>query len=593
MISRCFVCLGLLLLTSSLEAGSELLRINHNDVPNTEVRVDSVFGAASQHGSLPFRVTIRNNSGEDRVWTVRIRESGYGRPLATGWSGKIPVANGSEISQEVILPFSPNFAGSTYRNLEVIFTTPGLNVISRSTGYQLNGNFPTLALSSTLATRSLAKLDGLVTKKNSSNRRFGESFEIDALSGDWKAYTGLDALLVDQKDWKMIPGRSKRALLEWVRLGGLVHIYYDRKTDPQFSLDQLEVEGLVPVPGKNKQARLSLGMLELKSWDGTELANHLHREYEGVKRNGQRLDNEYRNGWDLSNRLGDKPFNSLLIFCILFIFAILVAPVNLFYFAKHGQRHRLFYTTPLISIGACLVIVVLIFLGDGLGGKGYRAAFVELQSGDAERRFYISQEQFSRTGVVVNTGFTNEKDLIIEPFRVRESVYAAFNRRTGRSTTFNFGSNNYSGGFFRSRSEQGFLLKAVEPTRARIEQRGSNDDGPTLVSNLPTAVSEFFYFDETGQVWKTAGKAQTNPGDTFSLKPGTNEEFEEFLSDRVERFGPTLRDAVSLTIRERNRFYATSVDTTPYLIETHAGIEWSDDFLLLSGTVSQLNTSAL
>ncbi|MEM1443961.1 MAG: hypothetical protein AAGF67_16555 [Verrucomicrobiota bacterium] len=586
MLRRTFLLLLSLGLTGPLFAGTEIIRENHREVRNTGVQVEALFGTvAAKQGALPYRITIRNNTGEDRKWNVRLSEGGYGRMLVTQWSETILVENGTELVREVSLPFGPNFLGYTYRNVDVSFISPGLNTISRSTGYQVNDSFPTLAVSNKLATRSLASLDDTVSKKNSSNQRFGDSFDPQDLPGDWKSYTGLDALLIDFESWKTLETRARRALLEWVRLGGFLHVYYSSQAE--FTLDDLGIEGLKTNAKQKNRGRLTLGTVEAISWDGRELDTNVIRRYERIKSRSEYLDYDYRSGWELSRLLGDKPFNSILVFGILLAFAILVAPVNLFYFAGKGRRHRLFFTTPIISIGACLLIVILIFLGDGLGGKGYRTALIDLQSSSSERRLFKTQEQFSRTGVIIDTGFESEQDLLIEPVQTPDSVYAAFNRSSGRSTNYNFKESEFSGGFFRSRSEQGFFLRAVEPTRARIELRtpSGDDSPPVLVSNLPSAVREFFYRDSNRQIWKSKEKTATAPGDTIELIASTDEELEEFVKSRSTRFSDSLTREIRRIESETGRFFTFPDDAGPYLIETHTGIRWTDDELLLTGTI--------
>ena len=47
------------------------------------------------------------------------------------------------------------------------------------------------------------------------------------------------------------------------------------------------------------------------------------------------------------------------IAAILIAFGIIVGPVNLFVIARQGRRHRLFWTTPLISLIASLLLIAL------------------------------------------------------------------------------------------------------------------------------------------------------------------------------------------------------------------------------------------
>ncbi|MEQ1840773.1 MAG: hypothetical protein ABL994_10205, partial [Verrucomicrobiales bacterium] len=62
--------IALLVLTfAGLQEGisqEQIFRQEYSGLTDTFVEVDSVFGTAARQGSLPFRITIRNNSGEAR-----------------------------------------------------------------------------------------------------------------------------------------------------------------------------------------------------------------------------------------------------------------------------------------------------------------------------------------------------------------------------------------------------------------------------------------------------------------------------------------------------------------------------------------------
>ncbi|NIP92090.1 MAG: hypothetical protein GWO24_00865, partial [Akkermansiaceae bacterium] len=84
-------------------------------------------------------------------------------------------------------------------------------------------------------------------------------------------------------------------------------------------------------------------------------------------------------------------------------------------------RHRLFITTPLISLGASLLLVVLILFQDGFGGSGQRVTLMEI---GPENTAYLSQEQIARTGVLLKTGFTTTEHGYFSPVMIKDSRWA-------------------------------------------------------------------------------------------------------------------------------------------------------------------------
>ena len=153
----------LIVLTSVLintaTAETQILRHVYPKLRNTTVEINSTFGVAARNGSLPFRVTIINNSGADRAWNVELSEGGS---LRTVTSQSIEVRNGATVETEIILPFAPEFTTYSYRNLSTKISSPGLPSVERNTGYQTVSNIPTIAMSQRLGQRSLSTLDKTV-----------------------------------------------------------------------------------------------------------------------------------------------------------------------------------------------------------------------------------------------------------------------------------------------------------------------------------------------------------------------------------------------------------------------------------------------
>ncbi|MBP6783417.1 MAG: hypothetical protein KA152_06475, partial [Verrucomicrobiales bacterium] len=210
--------LSLLLISGLHRAWSqeELLRQKYPSAGDTFVLVESLFGKAARQGSLPYRITIRNNTGADRTWNVELREGNPGRALSTASNYRISVENGSEVQREVAFQFAPSFLAYDYRNLKISVSSPGLPSEVRNEGDQTNQDFPALVMSEPLARRSLARLDDLLKKENSANVSFAKSIEASYLPTDWKGYTGIDAFLIDLPSWQALSLAQRQAIFAWV-----------------------------------------------------------------------------------------------------------------------------------------------------------------------------------------------------------------------------------------------------------------------------------------------------------------------------------------------------------------------------------------
>jgi len=580
---KVLLCLLLLIPLHAAFGQESLYKQSYPKAGDTFVEVESVFGTVARHGSLPYRVTIRNNSGKERVWTIRLSEGNSGRSLTTAATYRIAVENGSEVQRDITLAFAPAFLAYDYRNLSVTVSATGFAADSRDHGEQTNQSFPTLAISKPLAQRSLSRLDDELRKANSSNQSFAKSFEIPYLPSEWDGYSGLDGLLIDLTSWQSLSLIQRQAILIWVRLGGIVDIFVEKETP----LSALKLP-VTPSDPAATEVALSLGAIRLRQWDGEELPDSSINQYRSLAQRATALEADFdSNGeWPLKKSFGSREFNPLFVFILLVVFAILVAPVNLFYFARAGRRHRLFITTPIISVVTCLLVIVVILFTDGVGGRGMRTVLADLQPSRDEMRLYVTQEQISRTGVMVNTGFSSDLIDDLNPVKLPGGNFNPFSNNNSRSTSYETAGSEYSGGFFPSRAEQGFSLRSAEPTRSRIELTApaSESTAPRLTSTLPQSITGFYYVDARGEAWRTPTDTVVGPGQEIPLEKATDKKWPDWLEEDANFFSKGQRARIRLLNEEPNRFFARLAESESLALATHPRIDWEKTVVLLTGT---------
>jgi len=588
------LALLLLLAATSAEARNQVMRHQYTDHGGTRFSLESYFGAGSTHGAMPFHIAIRNDTNRDLTWRVELTEGRRGgRNLTTQSVQRIEVEAGGEVTRDMLLRFSPTFTTSTYRQLEISATAPGLPPVQRFISYQTNRTFPVIAISRPLARGSLTHLDEYVKNQGSGNQRFAEPFDVKTLPDEWLAYTGLDGLLIDLAGWRSLRDAQRRAVLSWVRLGGRLEVYASSRTAPDLTVEELAIPELEVDADDPLRASFSLGRIVTRSWNGERIETDAAARYSTVTARNAALQNDFGYDWGLADAFGERRFDAAWVFVPLLIFAVLVAPVNLFFFAPKGKRHRLFVTTPLISVGACLLIVVIILLEDGVGGRGMRVVFADLQSHPQEMRLYLSQEQISRTGVMVDPGFTAEAPLDLDPVNLRRSVFNPLSPGSNRSTDYMIDGNDFDGGFFRSRSEQGFSLRSVRPTRARIESTPAEDGGaPRLVSSLPASLETLFLRDGRGRTWRTPpDHPPVAPGDVIPLEAADENTFTDWVTEKTRRFSESQRNRIRrLAGKTDDRYFAVPADGEPFTIATHDAIRWERETILLTGHPVNRNT---
>jgi hypothetical protein len=467
---------------------------------------------------------------------------------------------------------------------------------------------PFIAFSLALAGRSIMDLNqdlaSMHAKRSMGNPGLAALFNPAMLPSDWRGLSGLDILAITADEWTALPPGVKTAALQWVRLGGALHIY--RKPDSP-GLEALGIRRDGPRNGAvEADSFLGLGSVTARHWDGKELdaavAGQFQREHPNRRRESadalrlddagkkpDRTDSTLRpdntvNSVPLVAALGEKSFAAWQVGLILFVFGIVVGPVNLFYFARAGRRHKLFVTTPLISLGAAGLLLLVIFFQDGTGGKGHRAALVYLDA--ADNAAFVRQFQVSRTGVLFGGSFTTADPAVVTMAVLPPSRWTRFKpdddygyRDRGDSQRYSVSDHNFAGDWFQSRAEQAQIIDAVQSTRGRLELKPGTG-APVIVSSLTSPLERVFYVDGNGKYWASPGKVTT--GAEVSLTESSRGSFLEWISDAAARIPRAARR--NLQAHEPvNFFFASSSDPRAGMVDTLDSIDWESDSVLLFG----------
>lgn len=419
---------------------------------------------------------------------------------------------------------------------------------------------------------------------------YAASFNAKLLPEDWRAYSGVDALCMSAEEWVSLAPGVQAALRQWIITGGRLHLFHTGAAPP---LDSLRIKA----DRMNGTSRgvIGQGFVHLTSWNGkllSAVADTLKATFAELSASPARRkyasESQTKSSSPLANELGERSFAAWQVGLILLIFGVLVGPVNLFKFAGPGRRHRLFFTTPLISLAASLVLMAVIFFQDGTGGEGRRAALIHLRG--AENVAVLKQEQISRTGVLFGGAFKTAEASVVEPLLLpenrwrrlkRPNGYSYLGRRGGSGDAHRLtaGDDGYAGDWFQSRSEQAQSITSVRSTRGRVELSGSAE-APAIVSSLPCTLDQFFYKAPDGRIWTSPGPV--TQGQTVVLAPGREYELEQFYNASASRLSKTLRDEMEAGMQP-GTFLASSRSAEAGLMDTFDSIRWKDDFAVLQG----------
>lgn len=387
------------------------------------------------------------------------------------------------------------------------------------------------------------------------------ALDVTQTLGDWRVWAPYARVILSEADYSAMPSPNRTALRNWIALGGELYLSPsagDVQRGPQWFGAGVIRPLSSPLTASNPgDATLFEGPGLLETTFAVPSASEVSLQKSGLSRK-----------MPPAKRVGDW----MVYFFIGF--ALLVGPLNLFVLAPVKRRQRLFLTVPAISLAAVALLIVAIWMQDGVGGEGARRALVVLLPGDNQAAVF--QEQVSRSGLLFGAGFPLPEDAICAT--VPTDDYGP----GGRAFTFQREENTANGDWFRSRARQAQHLRRLVPTRARVEQVGTAPDGAPIVQSSVSATLRDFRLTDASGAWEAR---EVPPGTrvTLSRSPATGE-----VARQVELFGTPcsahfLRLVRSSATDEPGRFVASAPDFDLAPIATLPGIRWSTSAIMITG----------
>ena len=580
------------LLCSHASAQYQIVSIEEES-GGSKLELTAVFAPPPPGGCQPVRVEATNATGAKRSWRLDFSAS-------MGWNDRGALRSTFEVAAEpgstqstVLVPVPAVVSSGGWRyggsNLNLQVTASG-NPGGRHSGSahaERAQVFPAVAISDALAQKSLTQLDdetgNVIGKGFGHEKIFGSRFRPEHLPDNWLGYSGFDHLMMTGDEWLAVAPGVRTAILQAANFGLQLHLY---RPNASVTLASLGFPNADPAATSLPHG---MGRIVGETWDGNALDPAVTvpkfwslRDYSLVRQ----LSEGYSKGaWGLEQALGERSFAGWQVVLFLLLFGLLVGPVNLFVLAPVGKRHKLFFTTPLISLGASVLLIGLILIQDGTGGVGRRFIAIHLPPGEATA--LVTQEQISRTGVVLGSSFSLPRPGTLNQIVLSESAWAKFHDGSGsQPLEGRIDGTQVSGNWFQSRAVQAQFLRSAVPTRGRLEVVPPKAEGeaPSILSSLDLELTDLTYLDADGTVWRA--ESPVTQGRAVTLVKAN----QGWWSEQVGRFGdrasPTLaKNLVRNLVEQKPAFLATAAAAPGFAIDTLPSIRWSDDRIAVFGNL--------
>lgn len=350
--------------------------------------------------------------------------------------------------------------------------------------------------------------------KHASNANYLHHSESDPhlFSDNWVAYTAWDMVVVNEKQWAALRPAQKRALDQYMRLGGCLIMLEETQDDawpsdfpialnPSNLLNTRRIDfGLVAAaplsitnnPDAKTQwmAVLDFAISRAHFWGSQEIRPLERNQSFPV----------------ISNlSVPHRTFIGLLIIMVLCI-----GPLNLWFLIKIDRRVWLFFTVPILSAAATLILVVAALVSEGITPTKRSEAFVVL---DHQR-----DEVMTWATSAVYLPIANRNGL---RFSGRNEVYFgddSYLTKKGIDLNAGFWLQR---GWLSTRIPFHYQERGRYPLGERLAVRFDEDGVPTVTNGFGADLSDLLVCNPAGQIFGTrrlaAGAEQVlepDPGNT-------------------------------------------------------------------------------
>lgn len=572
---RCLLLALLLLFTREAHAIGPSAPERSFALPHAGVEVFAsvLFSEPGEFGAYPVRVRIKNSSGQARTWHCSITGT-----RTAGWSNSyvshayLTVEHGESKTFELFTMLLPDSSTgyNAPQSIRIRMSGYGISVGEHNytqpyRDYKL-AKLPYTVLSPAISLRSGSVLTDEFAKASKSFPSI--TFDLGAVSEDWRQLTGAPIIWLSLEEWIALPPGQRAAISSWILVGGRLVVFssYGRT----LAQDELAMPFLSRWNGT--EGYYGLGQVKLGSWNGQEVsfAEALSLVPDQAALPLSPSDSSLGEMWRLVDRVPAPELNTFLVVTLLFVYAVIVGPVNLRYATRRGARQLIFVTTPLIALVSCLALFGLIVMKDGFGGWGARNLAVLIEG--STHRALVVQEQISRTGVLLDDSLSLPRDYLLIPLELFKQGY-----RSERNNYEAVG-NEFTDGWVGNRARQAQLAFGVVPTRARLTY---DANAKTVLSSIETELKTLFLKDNRGTWWKAS---KVLPGRPSALTRSSAVEYLTWSQGTIERsVSPSISKPLAVLQESPSAFFAEAASDGGFTIPVLNQFSWEQGITIFYG----------
>lgn len=465
-----------------------------------DVNIQARTEGESFHGYYDYRIYLKNHSPL-RSYEVEILFAGKNKPARNSvireMRRHVSISPNAEIHFSLMQPPLRLWADTAYISIDGVRQFPSLP-LPRTPHMPYGKRKICLLVSPSLnrddLIRSLEKTDELKRKIKSKSSASDTENYISLIRArswpeNWMGYSPYDGIIMTAADMAALPPASASALLAYVKCGGSLSILGDYSFADIYG--QKDENKHVYYAGFGQCTVFPLtSAAELD----TVQMNALYRIWEQVQQPWYKFDTPASANLALPVS-GDTEINIRGFFLGMFLFVIVVGPLNFFVLSLKKKKILLIWTIPAISLFTCTAVFLYAVFSEGLDSDVRISAFTILDQSKHEAVTLGLAGYYCR--LTPGRGLHFSRQTEVSP--VVSNLYGEGNPRTLDWTR----DQHLDSGWITARVPAHFQLRKYEKRRERLEMRFGSE--PSVLNGLGADIRKLLIYNRQGRMMYSAG----------------------------------------------------------------------------------------
>jgi hypothetical protein len=416
-------------------------------------------------------------------------------------------------------------------------------------------------------------------------------------STNWFSYARFDGVVVLGDELNAAPETVRLAVLRYVERGGSLIVLGDWHAPPQWQARQSPVkdEELKEETKKTSTTTLPPAQKQASNWKPQPDLPVFHVGFGTVTVTGssdpsriafnqwKRLrDNFYDSRPEQGERYSLAGINQAFqvverfgipvrgLFLLMFLFVLIIGPVNLIWLAKRKRKIWMLWTVPAFSLLTCLVVAGFALFGEGWSATARTEALTILDE-TAHRATTIGWTAFY-SPITPSDGLHFSYDTELDPQLPAGRYYG---RNVGAPRTMDWTNDQHlDSGWVTARIPAFFKLRKSETRRERLNIRQEAGGTATLVNGLGAEINQVWWADGSGRIHSAtnvpAGAQATLQVTGLTAVAAPSQLREAFSEDWLKQFKKIAEQPQTVLMPNS---YLAVLDTSPFVEEGLKGVK--------------------